>query len=117
MRRITFTLLTDGSSDRCLMPHIQWAIDEALVGQAYELDAQWADLRGHAQSGALADRIRLALDLYPCNLLLVHRDSENQPYSQRETEIDDALAELSEIEVPPAVRLIPIRMQESWLLV
>ena len=117
MRRLTFTLLTDGSSDRCLLPHIQWAIREALAGKSYQLEAQWADLRGQVRPGSsLADRIRRAIDLYPCNLLFIHRDSENQPYTKREDEITDALAELTDLVLPLSVRLIPIRMQEAWLL-
>jgi hypothetical protein len=118
MRRITFTLLTDGSSDRCLLPHIQWAIEEALVGESYQLDTQWADLRGLPQSNnELATRIRLAIELYPCDLLLIHRDSENQPYSKRENEIEEALANLADLTLPVSVRIVPVRMQETWLLV
>lgn len=118
MRRITFTLLTDGSSDRCLLPHIQWAIAEALAGESYQLDAQWADLRGLPQPDKeLATRIRLALELYPCNLLFIHRDSENQPHSNREKEIGEALNELAGLALPTTVRLVPVRMQEAWLLV
>ncbi|AMR27603.1 hypothetical protein A0257_11185 [Hymenobacter psoromatis] len=118
MRRITFTLLTDGSSDRCLLPHIQWAIAEALAGESYQLDAQWADLRGLPQASTeLADRIRLAVELYPCDLLLIHRDSESQPYAKRETEITAALGELSASALPVSARLVPVRMQETWLLV
>lgn len=118
MRRITCTLLTDGSSDRCLLPHIQWAIAEALAGESYQLDAQWADLRGLPQpSTELAARIRLAIELYPCNLLFVHRDSEGQSYSKREKEITEALASLPQSTLPTSVRLVPVRMQETWLLI
>ena len=118
MRRITFTLLSDGSSDRCLLPHIQWAIDEALTGETYQLDAQWADLRGLLRSSnRLADRIRQAVDLYPCNLLFIHRDGEGQPHAQREREIADALRELNDLPLLVSVPLIPIRMQEAWLLI
>ncbi len=118
MRRITFTLLTDGSSDRCLLPHIQWAIAEALAGESYQLDAQWADLRGLPQvSNELTARIQLAIELYPCNLLLIHRDSESQPYTKREEEITEALADAAASALPVSVRLIPVRMQETWLLV
>lgn len=120
MRLITFTLLSDGSSDRCLLPHIQWTIDEALAGETYQLNAQWADLRGQSQpANSLSDRIRRAVDLYPCDLLFIHRDGEGQPHTQREQEIADALDELRQqhLPLPVSVRLIPIRMQEAWLLI
>ena len=120
MRLITFTLLSDGSSDRCLLPHIQWTIDEALADETYQLNAQWADLRGHSRpANSLADRIRRAVDLYPCDLLFIHRDSEGQPHTQREQEITAALDELGQehLLLPVSVKLIPVRMQEAWLLI
>jgi len=118
MRRITFTLLSDGSSDRCLLPHIHWTIDEALAGETYQLDAQWADLRGQLRpANSLADRIRRAVDLYPCDILFVHRDSESQPHTHREQEITAALGELTDLPLPLSIALIPVRMQETWLLI
>jgi hypothetical protein len=52
-----------------------------------------------------------ALRLYPCDVLFVHRDAEGQPAELRYQEI--AMA------VPPhqqRVAVVPVRMQEAWLL-
>lgn len=118
MTQLSFTLLSDGSSDRCLLPIVRWAIGEALLGRPCQQAPQWADLRSLPRPPKLlADRIRLAADLFPCQLLLIHRDAERQDVELRGQEIEDALAELNDRPLPPAVKLIPVRMQETWLLI
>ena len=70
---------------------------------------QWADLRDRRPSlKTLSERIEKALDLYPCQLLFVHRDAESQAPETRIHEINRALGGL---EHPPVVRVIPVRMQ------
>jgi hypothetical protein len=68
-------------------------------------------------AGALADRIRVALDLFPCNLLLVHRDAERASVAERQHEIDEATASLPAQRKPRTIHIIPVRMTESWLLI
>lgn len=65
-------------------------------------------------SGSLGDRVHLALDLCPCDLLFVHRDADGGPVSDRETEIRAALNLNGN---PTAILLVPVRMTETWLLV
>lgn len=59
-------------------------------------------------------RIRAALELYPCDLLFVHRDAEAQKAEFREAEIrrwvDGILMH------PPLICVVPVRMTEAWLL-
>lgn len=74
-----------------------------------------------ANPGALQDRSR---DLnvrfaqvamaYQCDLAFVHRDTDTFSYSDRHTEISDALS-LSGYS-SPAVCVIPVRMTEAWFL-
>ena len=83
------------------------------------LQPVWADTRqAHLPHPAtLTDRLRVALDLYPCNLLFVHRDAEREPRSHRVAEIQRALELLPAATPPPqAVCVVPVRMQEAWLL-
>jgi hypothetical protein len=61
----------------------------------------------------LANRARMALDLYPCDLLFVHRDSEGQDRALRIREIERHLAGGVPV---PFVPLIPCRMQEAWFM-
>lgn len=106
-----FTLLTDGSSDIVLLPILSW-----LLGQhtKQSFAPQWADLRNlRVPPKTLSDKIRTALEIYPCHLLFVHRDAENEAPDVRVHEINRALDGL---EHPPVVRVIPVRMQEAWLL-
>ena len=106
-----FTLLADGSSDAVLVHVASWLIERRTTKR---FGAQFADLRALPRPPrSLADRIKTALDLYPCELLLVHRDAEREPREARVREIDRALAGLRH---PPVVRVIPVRMQEAWLL-
>lgn len=113
-----FTLLSDGSSDRALLPVLRRLLEEHLPGVA--LEAQWADLRPLRQPPkALPDRLRTALALYPCRLLFVHRDAEGQGWRDRTLQIRKAVegARLSGTQLPPVVSAVPVRMLEAWLLV
>jgi hypothetical protein len=108
------TLLSDGSSDQVLIPILVWLLRRHGVNRA--IQPVWADLRRlRCPPQGLPDRISMSLDLYPCDLLFVHRDSEGVPHDQRKAEIVAALAELREPS-PPAICVIPVRMQEAWLL-
>ncbi len=42
MKECRFTLLTDGSSDRALLPPVTWLLHEKLAGVPLQLE--WADL-------------------------------------------------------------------------
>jgi hypothetical protein len=63
----------------------------------------------------LIERIKQALDLYPCDLLFVHRDAEKESPAFRAAEIRQALEQIERC--PPSMLIVPIRMTESWLLV
>jgi|JI10StandDraft_1071094.scaffolds.fasta_scaffold343170_2 hypothetical protein len=103
------TLITDGSSDVVLLPILRWLLDQLAV---VPMDVQWADLRALPRPPkTLTDRARVAMELYPCALLFVHRDAEGEPIERRLAEIEVAGAE-----VGPCVAVVPVRMQEAWLL-
>lgn len=53
------------------------------------------------------------LDLYPCEILFVHRDAERQPVEWRREEIAGYVNNAHASHVP----VIPVRMTEAWLLV
>jgi len=59
--------------------------------------------------------VEKALELFPCDVLIVHRDAETQEYRQRFSEIDAALREIG-WNASRSARLVPIRMQEAWFL-
>ena len=107
-----FSLLSDGSSDRALLPILRWTLRQnGLRGPIQE---EFADLRDRSSGRQLAERVQAAIDYYPCELLFVHRDAETQSHSVRVAEIRRALQVPSA--PPPAVCVVPVRMQEAWLL-
>ncbi len=113
MTEFRYTLISDGSSDRTLNPILTWLLRENGMKQL--IQPQWADLRQLSQPPkTLYDKIQMGLELYPCDLLFVHRDAENDLPESRKQEIADALSYITER--PPAICIIPIRMMEAWLL-
>jgi len=113
---LRYTLATNGSSDTVLLPILTWAL--RTHGVSCAIQPQWADLRQvrWSKKPDLADRIRLSLDLYPCDLLFVHRDAEREPRERRIDEITAALAKVQFQSIPQAISVVPVRMQEAWLL-
>jgi hypothetical protein len=69
-------LVADGTSDRVLLPILTWSLKQHDVDTVM---AQWADLSRIHRPPDLRGRLKAALDLYPCDVLFVHRDSEGQP--------------------------------------
>lgn len=115
MSELRYTLVTDGSSDRCLLPILKWVLEQHLPNRAVQ--GTWADLRRLASPPTdLALRISAAVDLYPCELLFVHRDAETEPGDARAAEIRAALGD-SAGSACPAVCVVPVRMTEAWLLI
>jgi len=116
MIEIRYTLLSDGSSDRALLPILDWLLKQYV--ESCNIWPQWADLaRLRNPPKSLTDRITQAVDLYPCNLLFVHRDAERESYEKRRAEIDYAIRQLPDRQtLPPYVCVVPVRMLEAWLL-
>jgi len=112
MNSIRYTLLCDGSSDRMLLPIIDWLLYRHYPESAVQ--SAWADLGRLPQPPkTLPDKIVTTLDLYPCDILFIHRDAEKEPFETRYQQIMQALRGLK---TPPVICVIPVRMQEAWLL-
>ena len=111
MSELRYTLVGDGSSDKRLIPIINWLL-QCHCSRA--IAAAWADftiLENPPRS--LAAKVAAAVELYPADLLFVHRDAETAPRQQRMSEIVTACAQFPG---QPFVPVIPIRMHEAWLL-
>lgn len=112
MGKLRFSLLTEGSSDRVLIPMLSWLLREHCPNLA--IQPEWADLRRlPAPPQNLTERVIKCLELYPCDLLFVHRDADKVSLKQRVREIREALTGVAN---PPAICVVPVRMQEAWLL-
>ena len=107
---LTFTLVSDGSSDRALVPLLCWLVERLTAGTAH---GQWADF-SHLRKPPLSlpRKITTGLDLWPADMVFVHRDAERVSYERRRREV---LASFDS-SVRPAVCVVPVRMMEAWLL-
>lgn len=115
MKELSYTLLTDGSSDKVLLPILTWLLQEYLSDRA--IQSEWANVRGLPKLPkklSLSERIEIAIEYYPCDLLFVHRDAEREPRENRVAEIQQAVKEAGAS--VPVVCVVPVRMTEAWLL-
>ena len=110
MKRVTATLVTDGSSDKLLVPLIELLFSEH-TDRAYQVNC--ANGLPPVAIGLRA-RIDAALTLFPCDILFVHRDAERENPSVRQREIESSWPDSP----PKAVLIcvIPVRMTEAWLI-
>ena len=106
---LTYTLLADGSSDRTLMPIINWTLEQI---PNIRFNAQYAEHTLKPSKG-LFRRAEAAVKFYECDILLVHRDAEMLAVSSRIDEIKQHLISLNK----PYIPIVPIRMTEAWLLI
>lgn len=116
MKELRYTLLSDGPSDKALIPALTWLLREHFRG--YAIQPEWADLwRLPVSPRGLIERMIKSVELYPCDLLFVHRDAEREPLGTRLAEIREAVAEVRKhFELPPVIGVVPVRMHEAWLL-
>ena len=110
MKRVTATLVTDGSSDKLLAPLI-----ELLFSTHTELAYQVNCAEGLPPlSSGLRARIDSALELFPCDFLFVHRDAEGVDATVRQQEIETNW--LGSQQTATLICVVPVRMTEAWLV-
>jgi hypothetical protein len=114
---LRYTLISDGSSDRALIPLLTWSLRQC--GFLGAVQPEFADLRIlKKKPQGLPERLRASIDLYPCDLLFVHRDCETESVEKRQAEIDEAANEaFKKGNRPEYIRVVPRRMTEAWLLI
>ena len=112
-----FTLLAEGSTDESLIPILLWLWRQHRPSDEL-VEAQFADPDYiNIRSRRLVDRIGPACDLYPCDVLFIHRDADRGSPDARVNEINGAVEKaFSGGTAPSAVCVVPVRMTEAWLL-
>jgi hypothetical protein len=108
MTYFTCTIVGDGSSDRALVPIVKWALGSVTDAPFSVNYASYSELR----TNDLELKVKRAVGLYPCDVLLVHRDAE------RPENFDDRLREINAASGGHecCIPIIPVRMTEAWLL-
>jgi hypothetical protein len=69
----------------------------------------------HPKPTSLSAGIEKAIEFYPSDLLFVHRDAEKRDSQIRYDEIEAAIRSISS-NTEPMVAVLPVCMQETWLL-
>lgn len=116
MRTLRFTLLAEGSSDRVLIPILRWMLlhhhgSFDWIGQSAELHALPRPPK------KLSERIAVANEYFPSDILFIHRDADKESVEKRREEIGSAFAETQGLEELIWTPVIPVRMTEAWLLI
>lgn len=101
---LKYALLADGTSDRALLPIINWVLRRGRS----DLEIAEPGFRARAPSAEMREEMCATLDEFGPDILFVHRDAENQDPELRRGEIPD----LDHV----IVRVVPVRMTEAWLL-
>jgi hypothetical protein len=117
MKKLDYSLLTDGASDRSLLPIIGWLLRRTF-GQI-PLNGYWADLARSGPLHTLPERIHKTIQYYQPELIFVHRDAEAQDPCLRYEEISAAMEKINESNpgvAIPHICVVPVRMTETWLL-
>lgn len=117
MSTLRFTLVTDGPADAVLLHPLRWLLINN--GVVRPIEAVWADLRQLPNPPTKLDaKIAAAFDLYPCDLIIIHRDAEKEPRANRIDQIQRAIKLVSAdlFSNKPYVCVVPVRMTEAWFL-
>lgn len=109
---IKFTLVADGSFDAALVP---------ILTKILRSDSRVEDIESHflapknlfpAREG-LRSRVLKALEIYPSDIVFIHRDAEKVSYDVRKKEIEE---QIKDSKIRCYVPVVPVRMTEAWLL-
>ncbi|MGO8700554.1 MAG: hypothetical protein ACLQVY_22925 [Limisphaerales bacterium] len=116
MNVLRHTLVCDGPTDANLIPIIDWTLKEVAEVQLTQ-GVQATLWKLPQPPHTFAQRIRRAVEFFPCEVLFVHRDAEREEPACRDDEIRKGILEAeSQGCRVPAVAIIPVRMLEAWLL-
>ena len=116
MDELQYTLLSDGPADKALMPVLNWLLQQHVPN--LPIQSRWADLRRLRQPPRqLYERILKSIELFPCDLLFIHRDAETASPEERRDEIEQAAIDAGiDNDVFAVICVVPVRMTEAWLL-
>lgn len=118
MERKKYALIADGSSDKCLIPVIDFLLQKYFPNLIFE--GEWADLTFLPKPpSTLPQKIERTIEYYEPDWIFIHRDAEREdnPLQKRSDEIERAVGAVTSFGSKPCIKIIPIRMTEAWLLI
>jgi hypothetical protein len=116
MKEIKFSLLSEGKSDAALIPIIKWVFRQQLRADSV-VTGDWVD-EGRlpkAKAASPGNRLRLAIEIYPCDFLIIHRDADGENWELRKREIASWCDEATLADTRP-IAIVPVRETEAWLM-
>ena len=117
MQELRYTLLADGSSDRAHRPILTWMLRRVLRCNWYRGGVcRLASPASILPKNFLSAFIGASSCIHAIRVLVL-RDAESAPIEKREAEIRKALEESSVADSVRVVCVVPVRMQEAWLLI
>jgi hypothetical protein len=119
MNALKYTLIGDGSSDKALLPVINWLIDDLFpelpVAGTF---ADFGHLRNPPAKKDVKNQVLYAKHYYPFDILIYHRDAEESTEAIIAKRKQEVLAELDQVMAPDKmVCVVPVVMTEAWLLI
>lgn len=107
-RFLRITITAEGSTDEWLRQPVRWIVQRAAQAATLDLRIEFCtrDRRGMS----VAARVEHALEAYPCDVCVVHRDEDRAGVQARRGEIERVRADV------PLVPCVPVVSSEAWLL-
>lgn len=119
MDLLRYTLIGDGSSDKALLPVINWLLNDLYPNlPIVDSFAEFGHLPKPPAKKDIAEQIECAAKYYPFDILFYHRDAEENTdriIDKRKEEILGAAANAHSSH--SIVCVVPVVMTETWLLI
>lgn len=119
MAHLKYTLIGDGSSDKVLIPVINWLINDLYPELPTSgIFADFGRIKNPPTKGDIKGQVKFAAHFYPFDILIYHRDAEsnsNDIINIRKSEILSLITEADYHQ--RIVCVVPIVMTEAWLLI
>lgn len=110
---LRLTVCGEGPNDSALVPLVVRLVKQYLP--AVPVEGVFGDWRLYTpRPTTLAGKVVAAVELFPCDLLAVHRDADTSDRPKRVAEIVAAAADRGL--TVPHVCVVPVRALEAWLL-
>ena len=105
-------MLSEGKSDAALLPIIMWVFRQQIGADSIVT----GDRVDEGRLPKTGNRLRLAIETYPCDFLIIHRDADGENWEVRKREIASWCEETTLADTRP-IAIVPVRETEAWLLV
>lgn len=113
---IRHTLVSEGATDANLLPIIDWSLRE-VAGIKISQGTRASFWRLPKPPKSLQEKIAKAVELFPCDILFIHRDTDADSVKARNEEIAAAVTDAHKNGCQiPVIAVVPQRMLEAWML-